>query len=98
MTASICAHYKSIDGWHIFQSNELPGLYVASRDAKKAYDDVALSIKTLVMLDEGVDCDVVPEKSFHEFVASVKQHASDGAEHAPVVMSSRRYLLTSLAA
>lgn len=98
MTASICANYKSVDGWHIFQSDELPGLYVASRDPRKAYDDVALSIKTLVKLDEGVDCEVVPEKSFHEFVASMKQHVTDDVDHAPVVMSSKRYLLTSIAA
>ena len=99
MVASVCARYKNVEGWHVFQSDELPGLYVASRDAERAFHDVALSIQTLVRLDEGIDCTVVPEKSFQEFVASLKEHAMDGpAANDPVVLSSKRYVLTSAAA
>ena len=99
MVTAVCARYKNVDGWHVFQSDELPGLYVASRDAEKAFHDVALSIQTLVRLDEGIECTAVPETSFQEFVASLKDSGMDSpAANDPVVLSSKRYVLTSAAA
>ena len=99
MVTAVCARYKNVDGWHVFQSDELPGLYVASRDAEKAFHDVPLSIQTLVLLDEGIECIAVPEMSFPEFIASIKENRIDSpAANDPVVLSSKRYVLTSVAA
>lgn len=53
-------------------SNELPGLYVASRDLKEAFMDVAPSIEALIFLDFGVKCEVTPEVPFDDFAARVK--------------------------
>jgi hypothetical protein len=91
---TVSARYKNVEGWHVFQSDDLPGLYVASKDARKAFDDVALSIQTLVRLDEGIDCEVVPEKSFHEFIALVRK-SGEANNQSPVVLTSKRYVLTS---
>lgn len=97
MTTSISVSYKSQEGWHVFQSDQLPGLYVASKNAKRAYDDVAPSIQKLVMLDEGIECQVVPEASYEEFVASMK-HAAPVSRHAYPTMMSQRFVLTSAVA
>jgi hypothetical protein len=65
---TICASYKCTDGWHVFSCDDLPGLYVAHKDAKVAYDDVALSIQTLMKLDRNIDCQVRPVLEFHEWL------------------------------
>ena len=95
MTAktSICARYKHIDGWHIFQSGDLPGMYVASRDAERAYNDIAPSIELLVQLDEGVTCKAIPEMSFREFIAATKQH-EDHDYDMSLVLSDKRFVVT----
>ena len=96
LQTSILATYKSVDGWHVFQADEMPGLYVASRDPAKAFDDVALSIKTLVRLDTGVECTVTPEKPFKEFLNSIKTHESQ--PESPVVLSNKRFAVSGAAA
>ena len=98
---SICAKYKHVDGWHVFQSEDLPGLYVASRDAEKAFDDVSLSIETLIKLDEGIECTAVPEVSFKDFVKAMHASNDDDIgdfEHSPPVLSDRRFCVIGLAA
>ncbi len=64
----ICVRYKNTDGWHIFESDELPGLLVASKDAKIAFDDIGPSIKMLLELDEGIVCNVYQKMSFKDFL------------------------------
>ena len=49
---------KAKDGWYVYTSPQLPGLYVASKDDHKAYSDVLLSIKQLMKLDHGWDVEV----------------------------------------
>ena len=85
---SIETTYKSVDGWHVFMSDELPGLYVASRDLDAAYRDVAPSIQALLKLDEGVDCTVSPEVSLAVFLASVRGVDADFDD---LPLTSRRF-------
>ena len=92
---SIAATYKVVDGWHIFVSEELPGLCVASPDLALAYEDVAQSIQALLELDEGVRCTVVPELPLEEFIARAKGVSSEQDDFIPPV---RRFSVRSLSA
>lgn len=85
---SINIDYKHVEGWHVFSSTELPGLYVASMDAREAYEDVAPSLEKLLKLNAGITCSVKPECSFEEFL---KQHtgSQDKSETVPVLRSQR---------
>lgn len=56
--------YKSSEGWHVFYSDELPGLYVANKDIERAYNDVGPCIEMLLKLDKGIECKVSPELPF----------------------------------
>ena len=97
MTAktSICAKYKHVAGWHIFQSDDLPGMYVASKDAERAYNDITTSIELLMKLDEGIEVKVVPELSFREFIAAVRHtHDEDEDDMSPIVLSDKRFFMT----
>lgn len=85
---SICVDYKFVDGWHVFASEGMLGLYVASQDAQKAFDDVGPSIQMLLKLDEGIDCTVESELDFDEFLEMAKSE-NDGER--PLVMSGKRY-------
>jgi hypothetical protein len=93
---TICVNYKCVDGWHVFASDDLPGLYVASQDAKTAFDDVATAIEKLLHLNQGVKVKAEPELSFMDFVRSVSKTAKqkrEMREQQPLVMSAKRFVL-----
>lgn len=85
---SICVTYKFVDGWHIFASEDLPELYVASPDAELAFNDVGPSIQLLLKLNDGLECTVEPELDFAEFVQLAKH---DGELDRPLVLSDKRF-------
>lgn len=89
---TISTTYKHVDGWHVFASDELAGLYVASKDLATAFRDVAPSIQALLKLDEGIDCMVAPEVPFDEWLAAVRGVASDFDDHVP---TRRRFVVYS---
>jgi hypothetical protein len=94
--------YKNVQGWHVFTSEALPGLYVASEDPERAYDDVAGAIALLVELDTGIACQVTPELPFAEFVESHRRRAGRGrlaraSEQRPQALASQRYALVECA-
>ena len=70
---SVCVKYKYVDGWHVFASDDVEGLYVASKDAKLAFDDVGPSITLLLKLNEGIECVVKPEMPFANFLRFLKE-------------------------
>lgn len=68
----VCIEYKNVDGVHVFTSEDLPGLYIASKDDEAAYRDVAEGIKLLVRLDYGMECEVSPAMTPEEFFGHVE--------------------------
>jgi hypothetical protein len=94
---TICARYKGVDGWHIFDSDELPGLFVASRDPSAAFNDLAPAIEMLFRLDEGIACKAIPEATLEEFLEALKgqTHVEEPAK-APV-MEDKRFIVSGLA-
>jgi hypothetical protein len=89
--ATVAVHYRFIDGYHVFTSHEVYGLYVASKDPQRAYQRVGPAIEQLLNVNEGVSCQVEPAVSLREFLRSLK-----GAPHEAWHldrMSSRRFVL-----
>jgi hypothetical protein len=60
----ITVHRQVRDGWFVYTCDQLPGLYVASQDDKKAYNDLPNAISKLVKLTFGVEC-IVALKEEH---------------------------------
>lgn len=97
-TTSICVRYKNVEDWHVFESEELPGLYVASKDRQKAYEDVPQSITLLLRLIEGIDCTVTPELTFKEFVAKLRvAKDKDGDNGRLLIMEDKRFIVAAAA-
>lgn len=94
MTTSICVNFKFAEEWHVFSSDQLPGLYVASRNAEVAFKDVATAIEKLVFLNEGVKIKAVPELSFKDFI---EQTQSSKYEEI-IVLSDKRFSIVREAA
>lgn len=93
MTTSICVSYKCADDWHVFSSDDLPGLYVASKVAKVAFEDVATSIEKLILLNENIHIKAVPELSFKQFIEKI-----EGAEVDDIlVLSDKRFIIREAA-
>ena len=84
---SIRIDYKHVEGWHVFMSKDIPGLYVASQDAREAYEDVGPTLEKLLKLNAGISCKVTPETSFEEFVR--KNRGVEKPEKPPVLKSHR---------
>jgi len=53
---TVNVEYKHRDGWHVFTSQDALGLYVASKDARTAYEDVPGALKMLMELDYSCQC------------------------------------------
>ena len=96
-TMYLCVEYKHVDGWHVFSSKEVEGLYVASADPEHAYNDVARSIQMLLELNEGLKCEVVQELTFSKFLRDVKQ-ADKVETHPPrpLPLSNQRFAVTCM--
>ena len=45
--------YREKDGWHIFTTKDIFGLFVARRDRVKAYNEVPKALNKLAKLNEG---------------------------------------------
>ena len=69
--ATICVNYRNIEGYHVFTSDDVYGLYVASKDPLKAFKSVAPSLQKLVKLNYKIDITVEPADSFQEFRRSI---------------------------
>lgn len=59
------------DGWYVYTSDMVPGLLVASKDDRRAYDDVPVAIKLLFKLDFNVEVSVANKLGYDEFMARV---------------------------
>ena len=94
MTTSICVNFKFAEEWHVFSSDQLPGLYVASRNAEVAFKDVATAIEKLVFLNEGVKIKAVPELSFKDFIEQTQSSKDDEI----IVLSDKRFSIVREAA
>jgi len=66
------------DGWYVYTCDTLPGLLVAGKDDRVAYEDVPNSIRALIKLDHGIDCVVTHRVSYAEFLGklTLKQKAA----------------------
>lgn len=78
---------KVKDGWFVYICDELPGLYVAHRDDKVAYNDLPTAISMLLKLDLGVDCTVTHKLGYANFVRMVESVGMD--ETASDMVASR---------
>ncbi len=68
-TTLIEIEYFERDGWHVFSSHHIPGLYVAHTNLQTAYDDVATSIEMCIKLNLDIDVEVEPLVAFEDFMA-----------------------------
>ena len=57
-------HKHMRDSWHVYTCDQLPGLYVASKDHRIAYEDVPFAIRELIRLDFGLECVVAHQRAY----------------------------------
>ncbi|GEM_PF-3233013 len=60
----VSVKYRQVSGWHVFTSEDVPGLYVASPDAIRAYNDVGPSIQRLL---HSYGAEYLPRMSAEDF-------------------------------
>ena len=69
--ATIHVTYRFIDGYHVFTSEDVKGIYVASKEARIAFDNVGPVLKDLIELKLKHAVEVEPTMTFDAFMAYV---------------------------
>lgn len=62
--------YQCVDGYHLFTSRDIKGLFIGSSDCEKAFTDVSNGIRILMKANHGVDCRAQPMMTFEEFLTA----------------------------
>ena len=78
-STSIEVTHKLVEGSHVFESEQMPGLYIAHRDARRAYKAIGPAIEKLVELDTGMSCIAVPDVPFDVFISSARAALTNAA-------------------
>lgn len=68
------SYRETEDGWHIFTSNDVPNLLVASPDRMRAFNDVPRVLRRLHRFTTGIECTFTPEYSAEEFFGRLRGH------------------------
>lgn len=76
VSAAITVNYRFIDGYHVYTSSDVYGLYIANQDARAAYDAVGPSLEKLIKLNEDLDCRVEPTMTFSELIRA-RRHPNE---------------------
>lgn len=87
---TIAVKYRYVDGYHVFTSEDVRGLHVASKDAKKAFDSVSEVLQELLshmMKQKGVV--VVPTAPFEEWM----KRREAGAPSHPPFLGNRNFVI-----
>lgn len=88
---TIRVQYQFIDGYHVFTSEDVYGLYVASRNPEKAFGNIQASIEQLIKLNHGINIEVAPAQTIPEFL----KVGTGGPKipHPAIINESRDFLL-----
>ena len=95
----IDVQYRHVEGYHVFTSEDVYGLYVASKDARKAFDGVAPALAALLGRNYEIDAVVEPAVPFAEFLKSRWPKFQDAPERPrpPQILGPQRYVLKQAA-
>src|SRR4029079_4918767 len=80
---TVNVRYREIDGFHVFTSDDVRGLYVASKDVQEAYGAIAPTIQTLLELNEQLKVKVIPAQPLKRFLDLIRGHALPSVQFAP---------------
>jgi hypothetical protein len=94
---AVSVGYRFVDGYHVFTSQDVRGLYVASRDPRKAYASVAEVLQELMAKQIGVSAiEVVSTMTFEEWLSL---HRKPKVEpHRPPILRRRDFVVRLAAA
>ena len=88
--------HRVVDDWHVFTSDEIFGLYVASEDPKQAYDMLAPAVEELLRLNEGLEVRAEAMFTLQELLA--RHRSRKQAKPVPAfAIRNQRFLIRSAA-
>lgn len=94
VSVTISVKYRFHDGYHIFTSPDVKGLHIASKDARKAFEDISEVLEELIWRKTKQRATVKPTVPFDEWV---KQRAAHRVKP-PLSLSDRNFIVELRAA
>ena len=76
--------HEFVDGCHIFTSDDVSGLLIASRDAMKAVRQLEPTIRALIQLNHKMNCTVEVGQEFKEFEKTHNLHSPIKVQKRPM--------------
>jgi hypothetical protein len=70
--ATISVRYRLIDGYHVFTSDDVRGLYVANQDPEQAFDACSEVLSALLTYKFGIEIEVTPAATIEEFMRKIR--------------------------
>lgn len=86
--------YRNVDGVHVFTSGDVRALYVANRDLREAYQEVAIALRD-VMKYQGIEASYRPAMPVEDFIKFVG--SSDSQVPHPAVIAAQNVAYTRAA-
>ena len=84
---AVSVGYRFVDGYHVFTSQDVRGLYVASRDPRKAYENVAEVLQELMAKQIGVSkVEAVQTMTFEEWLSLHRKPRQNCQDSQPFVV------------
>lgn len=74
--STVTVDYRVVDGWHVFTSADVRGLYVANENQEAAFNAVGPTIETLLQLNENVRVEVRAATTFARFLEQLRGRTS----------------------
>lgn len=91
---TVKVQYRNLDGYHVFTSEQVYGLYVATRDPVRALGQLQPALETLLSKNYGIKCRLEPAADFGEFIA----HHRDQSQARPApALGERTYVVRKAA-
>lgn len=91
---TVKVQYRNLEGYHVFTSEQVFGLYVASKSADRALDQLQPALETLLFRNYGVKCGLEPAAEFGEFIAHHREDRTGGRASA---LGERTYVVRKAA-
>jgi hypothetical protein len=91
--AVVYVQYRFMEGYHVFTSKDVEGLYVASQDPRKAYESLKPAIELLIRENEGINCEIEHAVSLPEFLEDVRSQREEVEVPHPATLKNTKFVL-----
>lgn len=91
---TIKVEYRNVDGYHIYTSKDVYGLYIADKNPETAFENVSGALEFLIQENYGIECNVEPAQTFEQLRSAIEATSDRVAiPHPSVISRNQEFVL-----